>query len=120
MPKVVRLYHETYIILFYIDVSTNPNRSLWFNQTYLPLFQNMSVKSYTKFFLSLGSYNFKINYLKDKMNHGMLVHILLNNLTSPPLQHESYFWQRRIKCYEKVVKFFPKMFEFKVFVRSNN
>ena len=30
----------------------------------------------------------------------MRVHILLNNLTSPPLQHEHYFWHRSSKCYE--------------------
>ena len=49
---------------------------------YLTLLQNMSVKHYTNFLLSPGDYNFKINYLKDKMGHGVQVHILLNNLAS--------------------------------------
>ena len=49
---------------------------------YLTLLQNMSVKNYTNFLLSPGDYNFKINYLKDKMGHGVQVHILLNNLAS--------------------------------------
>ena len=42
----------------------------------------MSVKNYTNFLLSPGDYKFKINYLKDKMGHGVRVHILLNNLAS--------------------------------------
>ena len=33
--------------------------------------KNISVKNCTNFFLSSGGYNFKINYLKDKMRHGM-------------------------------------------------
>ena len=37
--KLLRLYHNTYILLFCIDLS-------------LPLFQNMSLKSYTNVFLS--------------------------------------------------------------------
>ena len=48
----------------------------------------MSVKIYTDFLLSSGGYNFKINYLKDKMRHGMRLHILLNNVVSSPLQQE--------------------------------
>ena len=56
-----------------------------------------------------GGYKFKINYSKDKMRHGMQVHILLNNLASFPLQHN-----------RKAVKFYPEIFEFKVFVESNN
>ena len=65
-------------------------------------------------------YDFKINYLKDKMRHGMWVHILLKNLASFPMQHKYYFWHRRSKCYEKTVNFHLVIFEFKVFVQSNN
>ena len=93
--------------------STKPHQALWFNLTHL-LFQNMSVKIYT-IFLSSGGYNFKINYLKGKLRHGIWVYILLNNLASSPLQHEYYFWHRRSKCYEKAIKFYPEIFEFKVF-----
>ena len=38
------------------------------------LFQNMSVKIYT-IFLSSGGYNFKINYLKGKLRHGMSLYL---------------------------------------------
>ena len=89
--NLLRLYHNTYILLFCIDSYTKRYRGLWFNPTHLPLFQNMSAKIYTNFFLSSGGYNFKINYLKDKMRRRMWVHILLNNLASSPLQHEYYF-----------------------------
>ena len=65
--KLFRLYRNTYILLFCITFSTKLYRGLWFNRTHFPLFQNMSVKIYTNFFLSSGGYNFKINYLKDKM-----------------------------------------------------
>ena len=44
----------------------------------------MSVKIYTNFFLSSGGWDFKINYLKDKMRHRMRVYIFLNNLASSP------------------------------------
>ena len=61
--KLLRLYHNTYIFLFRIDLST---------KLYWGLFLFfMSVKIYTNFFLSSGDYNFKANYLKDKMRHGM-------------------------------------------------
>ena len=80
--KLLRLYHNTYILLFCMDLSTEAYRGLWFNRTHLPLFQNMSLKIYIKFFLSSGGYNFKIKYLKDKMKHRMWVHILLSNLAS--------------------------------------
>ena len=119
--KLSRLYHITFVLLFCRDLSTEPYRGLWFNRTHLPLFQNMSVKIYSDFFLSSGGYNFKIkNYLKDKMRYGMWVHILLNDLASSSLQHEYYFWHRKSKCYEKAVKFNVEIFEFKVFARSNN
>ena len=118
--KLLRLYHNTYVLLLYIDLSTKSYRGLWFNRTHLPLFQKMSVKIYTIFFLSLELYNFKINYLKDKIRHGMWVDILLNNLASSPLQLELYFWHRKSKYYEKEVKFCPEIFECNVFVRSNN
>ena len=78
--KLLRLYHNTYILLFCMDLSTEAYRGLWFNRTHLPLFQNMSLKIYTNFFSSSGGY--KINNLKDKMRHGMWVYILLNNLAS--------------------------------------
>ena len=126
--KLLRLYHNTYILLFCIDFSTKLYQDLWYNQTHLSLFQNMSVKIYTNFFLSSGGYfflssggyNFKINHSKDKISHGMWVHILLNNLASTLLQHEYYFWHKMSKCYEKAVKFYPEIFAFKVLVRSNN
>ena len=101
--RLSRLYHNTYILLFCIDFSTKRSRVLWFNRTHPPLFQNISVKIYTNF------------SLKDKMRHGMWVHILLHNLASSPLQHEYYFWHRGSKCYEKAVKFYPEILEFKVF-----
>ena len=115
--KLLRLYHNTYIILSSKDLSTKLYRGLWFTRTHLLLFQNMSVKIYINFFLSSGGYSFKTNYLKDKMRYRIWVHIFLNNLTSSPLQHGYYFWQRRSKCYEKAVKCYPEIFEFKVFLR---
>ena len=117
---LLRLYHNTYILLFCIDLSIKPCRSLWFNQTHLLLFQNMPLKTYANFFLSSGGYNLKINYLKDKMRQGIWVPILLKTLVLSPLQHKYYFWQRRSKCYEKAVKIYPEIFEFQNFVRSNN
>ena len=80
--KLLRLYHNTYILLFCIDLSTKAYLGLWFNRTHLPLFQNMSVKIDTNFFLSSGECNFKINYLKDQLRHGIWDHIMLNNLAS--------------------------------------
>ena len=118
--KLLRLYHNTYILLFCIALSVKPYQGSWFNQTHLPLFQKMSVKIYTNFFLSLERYNFKLNYFKDKIRHWIWVHILLNNLASSPSQQEYYFCHRRSKCYEKAVKFHPEVFEFKVFMRSSN
>ena len=78
----------------------------------------MSVKNYTNFLLSPGDYNFKINYLKDKMGHGVQVHILLNNLASVH-SNISIALVMRSKCYERAVKLYPESFEFKVFMRSN-
>ena len=82
--KLLRLHHNTYILLFCIDLSTKPYQGLWFNGTHLLLFQNMSVKTCANFFFSLVGSNFKINYLKDKMRYGMWVYILWNNLASSP------------------------------------
>ena len=118
VPRVVVV--NTYILLFCIDLSTKPYQGLWFNGTHLPLFQKLSVKIHSIFFLSSGGSNFKINYSKDKMRYGMWVHILQNNSALSPLQHEYYSWHRRSKCHEKTVKFYREIFEFKVFVRSNN
>ena len=92
-----------YILLLCIDLSTKPYCGLWFNQTHLLLFKNISVKNYTNYFLSSGGYNFKINYLKDQMRHRMWDHIMLNNSASSPLQQEYYFRHRRLTCYEKAV-----------------
>ena len=78
--NLLRLYHNTYFLFFCIELSTKPCQGLWFNLTHPQLFQNMSVKIYANFFLSSGGHNFKINNLKDKMRHGMWVHILLNSL----------------------------------------
>ena len=61
--KLLRLYHNTYILLFCIDLYTKRYRGLWFNPTHLPLFQNMSVKIYTKFFLS--SYLLILSYFAN-------------------------------------------------------
>ena len=47
-------YTITYILLFCIDISTKTDRGLWFNRTHVPLFQNMSSKIYTNFFLPSG------------------------------------------------------------------
>ena len=118
--KLFRLHHNTYILLFCIDLCTNPYRGLWFNRAHLPLFRSISIKIDINFFLSSGGHNFKINYLKDKMRQGMWVHIFMNHLASSSSQHEYYFWCRRSKCYEKVVKFYLEIFAFNVFVRSNN
>ena len=63
--KLLRLYHDTYILLFCINFSTKQCQGFWFNRTHLPLFENMSVKIYTNFFSSSGGYNFKFNHLKD-------------------------------------------------------
>ena len=104
------LYHNTYILLsctIYLQ-----KRGLWFDRTHLPLFWNMPVKIYTIFFLSSGGCNFKLIYLKDKMRDRMSAHILLNNLTSSPLQHEHWFWHRRLECYQKSVKFYPWTLKF--------
>ena len=116
--NLLRLYHNTYILLFCINLSTKLCWGLWCNWTHNPLFQNMSIKINANFFLSSGGYNFKINYLKDKMGHGMWV--LLNNLASSSLQYRYYFWHRSSKCYEKAVKFYPEIFKFKVFLGWNN
>ena len=115
--KLLRLYHNTYILLFGIYLSTKPSRGWWFNRTHLPLFQNMSVKIYTNFFFSSGGYNFKINSLNEKMRHRMWVHILLKNLA---LSHRntSITFSITLKCFEKAVKLYPEIFAFKVFVRS--
>ena len=75
--KLLRLYHNTYILLFCRDLSKKPYRGLWFNRTHLPLFQNISVKIYTIFFIFKTLYDFKINYLKDKMRHEMWVQITI-------------------------------------------
>ena len=109
--------HDTYILLFCIDISTKLYQGLWFNWTHLLLFQNMSIEIHTNF------YNRRLelqNYLTDKMRHRMWVHILLKDLASSPFQHEYYFWCRRSKWYEKAVKFYPEIVEFKVFLQSNN
>ena len=91
---ILNLYHNTYILFFYIDLSTKLQWGWWFNWTHLLLFQNMSVKIYNNFFLFSG-FNFKIDYLKEKMN---VSPYLLNELTSSVLQHRYYVWQRRSKC----------------------
>ena len=64
------------------------------------------------FFLSSGGYSFTINYLEDKMRHGMWVHILLSNLAS--------FLTTRVLILADILRYYPEIFEFKVFVRSNN
>ena len=117
---LLKLYHSTFILLFCTDLSTKLYQGIWFNQTHLLLFQNMSVKIYTNFFLSSRGCNFKINYLKDKMRYGMWVHILLNNLTSSHCNTRINFSQRGLKCFEKAVKCYPEIIELKVFVRWNN
>ena len=98
--KLLSLYHDIYIPLFSIDLPAKQYRGLWFNRTHPPLFQNMYLKIYTRFFLSSGGHNFKINDLKEEMRHEMWIHILLNNLASSLLQHKYYFWHRRSKFYK--------------------
>ena len=116
-PKgLLMLYHNSYILLFCIDLSTKWYQDLWFNRIQPPLFQTMSVKAHINSFLSSGSCNFKISYLKDKTRYAMSVHILLNNLASFPLHHGYYFWCMWSQCYEKAVKFYPGIFELKVFM----
>ena len=65
-------------LIFCIYLSAKPYQGLWFDQTQLLLFQNMSVKIYTNFFLLSGGYNFKI------MTYRMWVHILLSYSASFP------------------------------------
>ena len=83
------------------------------------LFQNMSIKIYTNFFLYSGGYNLKTNSLKDKMRHGTWVYTLLNNLVSSPLQHKYYFWQGGQNAMKNQKYFILRHF-CKVFVLSNN
>ena len=65
--KLLRLYQNTYILLFCIDLSTKPYGVYDFTE-HVSLFQNMFIKIYTDFFLSSGGYNFKINCLKETQN----------------------------------------------------
>ena len=118
-PKLLWLQLNTYILLFCSDLSAKLCRGLWFNRIHLPLFQNMSIKIYTNFFLYSGGYNLKTNYLKDKMRHGTWVYTLLNNLVSSPLQHKYYFWQGGQNATKKQ-KYFILRYFCRVFVLSNN
>ena len=118
--KLLRLCYNTVVVLFCIDLCTKPYRGLWLNWTHLPLYRNTSVKICFNSFLSSDGYYFKTNYLNDKMRYRILVHIFLNSLALPSLQHEYYFWHRRSKLYEKAIKFYPEIFGLNVFVRSNN
>ena len=105
------VYTIIIILLICIDLSIKQHQHLWFNQTHLPLFQiYISTEIYIDFFLSSGGYNFKSNYLKDKMRSRMWAHMLLNSLLSSPLQSNYYFWYRRSKCYEKTIKFYQEIF----------
>ena len=63
---------NTYILLFSIDSSTKLYR--------VYDLVSKTLKIYTNFFVSSVDYDFKIDYLKHKMRHGMGVNILLNNL----------------------------------------
>ena len=66
VPKVVGVMYT--IIL---KSSCSAHIYLQTHRTYLPLFQNMSVKIYPNFFLTFSLTLIKTNYLKDKMRHGM-------------------------------------------------
>ena len=60
--------HDTYILLFCIDISTKLYQGLWFNWTHLLLFQNMSIEIHTNF------YNRRLElqyYLTDKMRQNV-------------------------------------------------
>ena len=113
--KLFRIYHNTYVLLFCIDVSTKPYKVYDLIEQITRYFK-MFVKVYTIFFLSLGGCNFKVSYLKDKMKHEMWVHILVCSL-KPYIET---FWHSRSKCYEQAVKFYPEIFEGNVLVRWNN
>ena len=116
--KLLRSYHNTYILfllLFCIDLSTKPDGGLWFNRTHLPLFQKMSVKIYTNYILTSRGYNFKINYLKDKMRYEMWVYILLNKLVSSPLQQGISFGTESQNAIEKQYNFILRYLNLKFF-----
>ena len=103
------VYTIIIILLICIDLSIKQydltkHISHYFKYIYI------STEIYIDFFLSSGGYNFKSNYLKDKMRSRMWAHMLLNNLLSSPLQSNYYFWHRRSKCYEKTVKFYQEIF----------
>ena len=76
--KLSRLYHNTYVLLLCIYLESCRGYTI------------ILMFSYSQHMFSTGGYNFKINHSKNKMRHGMLVHILLNNLASSLLQHEYY------------------------------
>ena len=57
--KLLRFYHNTYILLFWRFIYKTVSGFM----------------IYAIFFLSLGGFNFKIDYLKDKMRRGMWVRI---------------------------------------------
>ena len=65
-------------------------------------------------------YTFKINYLKDKMRHGMWVYILLYILASSNCNASITFGTGGQNAMKKTVQLFPEILEFKVFVLSNN
>ena len=115
--KLLRLYHNTYFLLLCIYLCTKSYLGLWFNQTHYLLLQNISVKIYTTFFLSSGGYNFKINWLNDKIKHGMWVHILLNNLVWSPWKTGITFGIGGQNSMKKAVKIDPEIVSFKVFLR---
>ena len=72
---------NTYILLFSIDSSTKLYRVYDLTKLISRYFKvSKTLKIYTNFFVSSVDYDFKIDYLKHKMRHGMGVNILLNNL----------------------------------------
>ena len=115
--RLLFLYeHDHLIILFCVDLSTKLYRNLWLQPTHLPLFQNMSVKIYTNSILSSGGCNFKISHLKDRMRHGMWGHIFWTIRRHPHCSTSITFSTGG----QNATKKHPEIFEFKVFVRSNN
>ena len=114
--KLLKLYHNTCILLLCIDLSTKPYRGLWLNRTRFPLFQNMSVKIYINFFLCSGDYSFKyINQKWDIKNETWNVSSYLAEQFGviPIATRVFLFWHRRLKRYEKAVKFYPEIFNLK-------
>ena len=107
--KLLRLYHNTYILILCINLSTKLYQGLWFNWTHLPLIQNISVKIYTNFCLFSGGYNFKINYLKDTERGFISCWTIWCH---PHCKTSITFGTGGQNAMKTAVKFYPEIFEF--------